>query len=186
MHLDLPRLRISAEIPVGRLVALLCALGCAAATFFALRYVGGSGGGPLAIIGAVLVLFAGLIGTGICLGLAARDSFASPFADFLSGIIAPREIFKAPPEDHLRALRMRLRDRQWDSVDHQLAKLEQTYGHSAELYWLRAHSAAGRTGSCGHVTCEASEILKGPAFDRYLEMLRRDPVPAAPQTDPDC
>lgn len=186
MHIDLPRLRISADIPLGRLVASLGALVCAGATFLALRHVGGSGGGPFANIAVVLVLFAGLIGTGICLGLAARDSFSSPLSDFLSGIIAPREILKAPPEDHLRALRMRLRDRQWDSVDHQLAKLEQTYGHSAELYWLRAHSAAGRNGSCAVVTCEASEKLKGPAFDRYLEMLRRDPVPNTPQTDPDC
>lgn len=98
-----------------------------------------------------------------------------PFGRVLDSLFHPAETLTYPPADLIRSLRERLRNRLWESVSQQLDALEKAYGRSSDLFYLRAHLAAGLSGDCKHITNAASRALSGREFDRYLALLRRDP-----------
>jgi hypothetical protein len=175
-----PRLRVSADFRPWRVVCLVCAAALVGLGFRLLHGALGFGGfaaaGP-ALLGLACFIVAAILIAPPLAGLVVR-----PLTSCLGNLFYPAETLRKPPEDLLRALRMRLRDRAWESVDQQTAALIVSYGPSPELYHLRALLAGGRSGDHAAVTLEASARLPARAFALYSDLLRRDPPPRTVQT----
>ena len=181
----MPRLpQLSADFRPWRIVCLGCAAGLIA---LGLRFLsaafetGGLAAAAPALVGIGFFVAAAIFIAPSIVGLVAR-----PLTSWFGDMFHPTETLRQPPKDLLFALRMRLRDRYWDSVDQQTRALIDSYGPSPELYLLRAHLEGGRSGSHSAVTVEASSKLSARAFDRYTELLRRDPPPHEIQTGIDA
>ena len=142
--------------------------------------------GHAGMMGAVTLAIGLFVSGSVFFGLAAGGILARPGSRLLGNLFYPEETIKEPPKDLLFALRMRLRDRYWESVDQQTRALIESYGPSPELYHLRALMEGGRAGSHSVVTIEASKKLSRRAFDRYTGLLHRDPPPRAIQTGIDA
>lgn len=175
-----PRLQLPADFRPWRLAFLVCASAFILLGFrlvyaaFALE--GLEAAGPV-IAGMSCFVAAGVFIAPSIVGIVAR-----PLTGWIGDLFHPTETLRKPPEDLLRALRMRLRDRYWESVDQQTAALIVSYGPSPELYHLRAHLEGGRRGDYSAVTLEASTRLSPRAFALYTDLLRRDPPPRDIQT----
>ena len=166
---------------------LVC-LGCAAGLFaLGIRFltvatrIGGYGAAGVALLGLACFISAAILVGPALAGLVSR-----PFTNFLGDMFHPTETLRQPPESLLRDLRMRLRDRLWESVAQQLDALTRAYGPSPELLHLRAHLVAGQTGNHQSVNALAVTSLSERAFDRYVALLRRDPPPTVVQTGIDA
>lgn len=177
----LPQIILPEEFRGWRIFSLLVGIGFLGLSALSTRLVGGAGG--LAGTMGTVVLSIGLLACGgVFIGIAAGGIVARPGANFLGHLFYPTETLTAPPKDLLFALRMRLRDRYWESVDQQTRELILSYGPSPELYHLRALMEGGRSGTHSAVTVEASKKLSARAFDRYTALLHRDPPPTTIQT----
>lgn len=115
------------------------------------------------------------VAAGVAAGLGLSGYLSRPSAKLFGSILYPEETIKEAPKELLFALRMRLRNRYWESVDQQTRALLDAYGPSPELYHLRALMEAGRGGNHAAVTVVASQKLSRRAFDRYMDLLRNDP-----------
>jgi hypothetical protein len=144
--------------------------------------LGGGGFASYAAIGPAALGIACFVVAAMLSMPSMAGAITSPVGRLFEQIFYPSERIREPPKDLLFALRMRLRDRYWDSVDQQTRALIEAYGHSPELHHLRAHLEGGRSGSYSTVTLEASVRLSARGFDRYTELLRRDPPPREIQT----
>lgn len=174
------RLQLSADFRPWRLVCLGCAAGLIALGLRFLTVAMGVGG--LAAVGPALIGIGCFVGAAIFIAPSIVGTVVRPLTSWFGDLFYPTETLRQPPKDLLFSLRMRLRDRYWDSVDQQTRELIKAYGPSPELYHLRAHLHAGRDGSCSAATVEASAKLSGRDFDRYTALLRRDPPPREVQT----
>jgi hypothetical protein len=134
------------------------------------------------LMGAAMLTVGLFVSAAVAFALAFGGYMARPGARFLGSLFYPEETLKEPPENLLFALRMRLRDRHWESVDQQTRELINAYGASPALYHLRALMEGGRSGHHSAVTLEASKKLSRRAFDRYTALLRGDPPPREIQT----
>jgi uncharacterized membrane protein YccC len=177
----LPRFQLPDEFRGWRIFCLfacfaLIGLGCAAYRLM------GHASSLAGMMGATMLMVSLFVASAIAFALAFGGYLARPGTRFLGSIFYPQETLKEPPKDLLFALRMRLRDRYWDAVDQQTRALLQAYGPSPQLYHLRALLDGGRSGTHSAVTTEASRKLSRRSFDRYLELLRRDPPPHEIQT----
>ncbi|MBC8012136.1 MAG: hypothetical protein H7067_18785 [Burkholderiales bacterium] len=147
---------------------------------------GSMGEGPGAVYGIVLIAVAGFIASAILLVTNTSGIWSRPFGRLFGNLFYPVETITQPPDDLLRALRQRLRDRYWNSATQQLDALTRAYGPSPELFHLRAHLVAGQTGDYRTVNAAAVNALPARGFDRYTALLRRDPPPRAPETGIDA
>ena len=177
----LPQIQLPEEFRGWRIVSLLVGFAFFGLSAFSTRLVGDAG--TLAGTMATVLLSVSLLACGgVFIGIAVGGLLSRPGGQFLGNLFYPVETLTAPPKDLLFALRMRLRDRYWESVDQQTRELINAYGPSPELYHLRALMEGGRSGTHSSVTVEASKKLSSRAFDRYAALLRRDPPPATIQT----
>ena len=140
----------------------------------------------MAIAAAALIAVAGFVASSICLVTGTSGIWGRAFGRVFGNLFYPEETITQPPDDLLRALRQRLRDRYWDSAAQQLDALQKAYGPSPELFHLRAHLSAGQTGDYRTVNVAAVKALPSRGFDRYTALLRRDPPPRAEQTGIDA
>ncbi len=101
---------------------------------------------------------------------------AHPVTSLVGGLFYPQVRFTAPPDSHLVALRARIVDGQFKAANQQITALFDAYGPSAGLYHLRALLEASQGRDPKPVTIEASRTLSAPAFDVYLELLRKFPA----------
>lgn len=174
------RIQLSADFKWSRLVGVLVGLAiplCALTMMMGADSPRERGFIALGFLGSGAFIFAAIL-------LVTNGSWLwfRPFGKLFGGLFYPEETITQPPKDLLFSLRMRLRDRFWESVDQQTRELIRAYGPSPELYHLRALMEGGRSGNHSAVTVEASKKLSGPAFDRYTALLRRDPPPSEIQT----
>ena len=173
------------QLPAGvRLRLFVCPVGALFLGFVGFRFLAlaGKQGAYLEAVGPAILAIALLGGAAILLVIPFAGTLSSPITGIFEGLFNPSETIRRPPEDLLFALRMRLRDRYWESVDQQTRALIESYGPSPELYHLRALMEGGRSGSHSAVTVEASQKLSARAFDRYTSLLRGDPPPRETQT----
>ncbi len=177
----LPRIQLPEDFRGWRIFCLLLGVAMLGLSALSTRLVGG-GGGLAGTMASVMVAVSLLVGAAICFGLAGGGILSRPGTRLLGNLFYPAETITEPPKELLLALRMRLRDRYWESVDQQTRELINAYGPSPELYHLRALMDGGRVGSHSAVTVEASRKLSRRAFDRYTELLRQDPPPREVQT----
>ena len=171
-----------------RLRHVVCPAGAVVLGFLGFRCLSlaSKQGAYLEAVGPAILSVGLLAGAGVLLVIPFVGALSSPFGDFFARLFLPTETLRRPPDELLAALRMRLRDRYWDSVDQQTRALIDAYGASPELYHLRALMDGGRTGSHSATTVEASERLSARAFRRYTDLLHRDPPPRETQTGIDA
>ncbi len=132
------------------------------------------------ILGYGLLSLGCCIGAGICVAPGLVGFVARPVTSFFGEFFYPEERLTAPPEALLRALHMRILDRQFPAVVQQIEALTEAYGPRAELFHLAAHLAAARGEPVEPVTSEAARRLKPRALDTYLALLRSHPPRPAP------
>jgi hypothetical protein len=181
----LPHVRLPEDFRGWRIFCLLLSFAFFGLSALSTRLTGQIGG--MAGTMGVVMLNVGLFVSGaVFFGIAVGGILARPGARLLGNLFYPEETIKEPPKELLFALRMRLRDRYWESVDQQTRELINAYGPSPELYHLRALMDGGRSGSHSAVTIDASKKLSRRAFDRYTELLHRDPPPTGVQTGIDA
>jgi hypothetical protein len=171
-----PRIQLPADFKPWRFVCLGCGAGLIALGMGILLKISPEAG--IAAAGPAALGLSCFIAAAVFIAPQIVGVIARPLTGWLDEIFCPTETIRQPPADLLRAIRQRLRDRFWESVDQQTLALIDAYGPSAELYHLRAHLAAGRDGNYCPVTAAAATTLSARAFDRYLALLRRDPPPA--------
>ena len=174
------RVQLSADFRPWRLVCLGCAVLLIALGLRFLAMAASIGG--LVAVGPVLLAVGAFVSAAIFIAPSIVGTVARPLTSWFGDMFYPTETLRQPPESLLRALRMRIRDRYWESVDQQTRELIKAYGPSPELYHLRAHLHGGRDGSCSAATVEASSRLSGRDFERYTALLRSDPPPREIQT----
>jgi hypothetical protein len=177
----LPQFRLPEDFRGWRIFCLLLSFaffGLSAASTRLLGHMDGMAGAMGAVMFSVSLFVSGAIFFGIAVG----GVLSGPGSRLLGSLFYSEETIKEPPKDLLFALRMRLRDRYWESVDQQTHALIESYGPSPELYHLRALMEGGRAGNYSSVTLEASKKLSPRAFTRYVELLRNDPPPREVQT----
>lgn len=121
--------------------------------------------------------FACMIAGAVCLAPGLIGVVTRPLTSFFGGFFYPEQHITAPPEPLIRALRLRILDRHFESATQQIDALLDAYGPRPELYHLRAHLVAAQGGEVQPVTAEATRALPLPALDTYLALLRRDPPP---------
>lgn len=170
----MPRIQLPADFRWWRAGCVLVGLSFPLLSWLLFDKVNASGSLMEAAAYAIFAV-AGLGGAGIFLTLGSSGVWSRPFGGFFGKLFYPEERLTRPPDDLIRALRERLRNRYWASAAQQIDALETAYGKSTELFYLRAHLTAGRTGDCKDVTCAASRALSERQFERYLALLRRDP-----------
>jgi hypothetical protein len=132
------------------------------------------------ILGYGLLSLGCCIGAGICVAPGLIGLITRPFTTFFGEFFYPEERLTAPPESLLRALHMRVLDRQFPAVVQQLEALSEAYGPRPELFHLAAHLAAARGEPVEPVTAEAARRLKPRALETYLALLRGHPPRPAP------
>ncbi len=132
------------------------------------------------IMGYGLLAIGCCIGAGICVAPGLVGFVARPLTSFFGEFFYPEERLTAPPESLLRALHMRILDRQFPAVVQQLEALSEAYGPQAELFHLAAHLAAARGEPVEPVTAAAARRLKPRALETYLGLLRSHPPRPAP------
>lgn len=172
--------QFSADFRPWRAVCVVFGAGLIAMGFrflYSAAQMGGLAAAGPAIFGMACFVCAAMFVSPSLVGLVAR-----PITGWAGDLFYPTETFRQPPETLLRSLRMQLRDRYWGSVDQQTRELINAYGPSPELYHLRAVMEGGRSGSHSAITVEASQKLSRRAFDRYVDLVHRDPPPAAVQS----
>lgn len=178
------RIQLPAGFSWWRVVGVLAGLSI---PLLGLYLVSGNlGSGPGAIVGALLIVMGGFLACAILLVTSTSGIWFRPFGRLFGNLFYPEETLTQPPDDLLRALRQRLRDRYWDSAAQQIDALQKAYGPSAELFHLRAHLVAGQTGDYRTVNAAAVKALPSRGFDRYTALLRRDPPARAPEIDIDA
>lgn len=173
------------QLPEGfRFRRLLCPAGAIILGCLGFRFLGlaGKQGAYLEAVGPAILAVALLASAGILFVIPFAGTLLSPFTGVFERLFFPGETLRRPPEELLFALRMRLRDRYWESVDQQTNALIESYGPSPELYHLRALMEGGRAGNYSSVTMAASKKLSRRAFARYIDLLRNDPPPREIQT----
>lgn len=175
------RFQLPADFRLWRVGCLLAAL---ALLWLGLRFLAlaGKQGAYLEAVGPAILGFSFFVGSGICVGIGFSGTLSLPLLRVFDHLFYPTETLRQPPKELLSSLRMRLRDRYWESVDQQTRELINAYGPSPELYHLRALLEGGRSGSPSAATVEASKKLSARAFDRYTALLQRDPPPREIQT----
>ena len=178
-------IQLPADFKPWRLAALGCAAGLIAFGTRLFLEAARSGGG-MGAVGIVLLGMACFVSAAILMAPSVATVVARPLTNFMEALFHPTETLHQPPEALLRELRMRLRDRFWESVAQQLDALTRAYGPSPELLHLRAHLVAGQTGDYQSVTALAVTVLSSRGFDRYTALLRRDPPPREIQTGIDA
>ncbi len=177
----LPQIRLPEDFRGWRIFSLLLSFGCFGLCAVSTRLMNHADG-PAGMMGVVVVNVALFACGAVFFGLAAGGVLSRPGSRSFGSLFYPTETIKEPPKELLFALRMRLRDRYWESVDQQTRALIESYGPSPELYHLRALMEGGRAGNYSAVTVEASAKLSRRAFGRYLDLLRSDAPPREIQT----
>lgn len=127
------------------------------------------------VMGYGLLSLGCCIGAGISVAPGLIGVVARPLTAFFGNFFYPEERLTAPPEALLRALHMRILDRQFPAVVQQIEALTEAYGPRPELFHLAAHLAAARGEPVDPVTSEAARRLKPRALQTYLDLLRRQP-----------
>ena len=183
MPLQIPRVHLPADFSWWRFTGVIVGLSMPLLSIFLMSRLGGE---PLAIAAAALIAVGGLVASAIFLVTGTSGIWGRAFGRVFGNLFYPEETLTQPPDDLLRALRQRLRDRYWDSAEQQIEALQKAYGPSPELFHLRAHLSAGQTGDYRVVNNAAVRALPSRGFDRYTALLRRDPPPREVQTGIDA
>jgi hypothetical protein len=99
-----------------------------------------------------------------------------PVTTLLDRLFHPADRFTAPPDSLLLSMRMRILDRRFDTVDHQLTALLAAYGPHAGIYHVRTLLEAARGRDPDATIREAQGELPAEAFKDYRELLLKYPA----------
>jgi hypothetical protein len=122
-----------------------------------------------------LLALACIISAGIIAAPSLANWASHYVGGFLGSLFYPEDYHTEPPEDLLKSLRMRIRERMHISVEKQLRGLLKAYRPHPAVFHLLAVNAAAQERDWQPVVAEATKTLPKRKFRRFEALVLVDP-----------